>query len=602
LGFPTLPSTGARFMSALQKLEFEDVKPKRQLDLYPYASGTYDAAAGTGEPKLGADLFWRPSTNLQVSGTLNPDFGAIETDDVVINLTATETFFPERRLFFLEGNEIFITTPRSSPRSGGGRSTGSRRTTQLFIPEPIQILNTKRIGGAADVTIPPDVFVPGFELAKPTDLLGALKGTGQIGGFRYGAMVAFEDDVQLQGINTDGEEVAVDAVGRDFGIVRLLYENIDRGRKSIGYIGTQVKTAAYDATVHGADAHYLSTDGKLQLDLQLLASDVDSEKGYGGLFDLKYTQRRGVVHSLTLDAQDKKLDVNDLGFLRRNDNYGGSYSFNYTRSQGLKTLRLYNLNINTAYWENADGLATRYGTFFRNTFTFKNLFLIRTELDYFPKRWDDIESEGNGSYQIGDRWVTDISFGTDTSKALSFSGRLGARQEELGGWTYSTAVGVTFKPNHRFSLDLDLNYFDRDGWLLYQQGRNFTTFAAQDFQPRMGVDWFPSARQQLRMSLQWAAIKARDQEYWRVPEGGGYLNPVIRDPDAPSDDFVINRMTLQFRYRWQIAPLSDLYVVYTRGSNIRSMLEDDFGRLFQDALRDPVIDFLVVKLRYRLGI
>jgi hypothetical protein len=602
-GFPALPSTGARFMSALQPLEFEEVTPRRQLDFYPYVSGSYDAASKDSKAKVGADMFWRPSTNLQMSATLNPDFGAVETDDVVVNLTATETFFPEKRLFFLEGNEIFATTPRSVPRSLGGRTTGTRRTTQLFNSTPVQVVNTRRIGGGADTSIPPGVIVPGYELSKPIGLLGALKGTGQVGGIRYGAMAAFEDDIELQGTTEDGEEISVQAEGRDYGVVRLLYQSIGLGRKSIGYIGTHVIKPTYDATVHGIDGHYLSSSGKLQLDAQLLASDVDSVKGYGALLDMNYTQRRGLVHAVQLDAQDDTVDINDLGFLRRNDNYGGTYSLNYTRSHDLKTLRSFSVNWSNSYWQNGDGLTTRVGTFLRNSFTFRNLFEIRTELDYFPKRWDDLESNGNGAYRIDPRWVADIAFGTDASRIFSFSGRFGAKIEDLGGTTYRASLGVTAKPNDRFSLDLDLNYADRDGWLLHQQDRDFTTFSAQDFQPRLGVDWFLSSRQQFRMSLQWAAIKASDQAYWELPEDGdGHLIPVIRDPDEPRDDFVVNRMTVQLRYRWQIAPLSDLFVVYTRGSNVDSMIDDSFGQLFQDALGKPVIDFLVVKLRYRFGI
>jgi hypothetical protein len=138
--------------------------------------------------------------------------------------------------------------------------------------------------------------------------------------------------------------------------------------------------------------------------------------------------------------------------------------------------------------------------------------------------------------------------------------------------------------------------------LLHTVDNEFTTYAARDFQPRLGIDLFFSARQQFRLSLQWAAIKSREQERWILPEDGdGYLVPVIPDEDAASRDFVINRMTIQLRYRWQIAPLSDLFVVYTRGSNYPSDIEDDFGDMFVDAASNPVIDFLVLKLRYRFG-
>ena len=79
-----------------------------------------------------------------------------------------------------------------------------------------------------------------------------------------------------------------------------------------------------------------------------------------------------------------------------------------------------------------------------------------------------------------------------------------------------------------------------------------------------------------------------------------FLHDVAKPNDTP-DDFVISRMTFQARYRWEIAPLSDLFVVYTRGGKLprRSFLT------FQDMLKQswnmPVVDTLAVKLRYRFG-
>jgi hypothetical protein len=56
------------------------------------------------------------------------------------------------------------------------------------------------------------------------------------------------------------------------------------------------------------------------------------------------------------------------------------------------------------------------------------------------------------------------------------------------------------------------------------------------------------------------------------------------------------------RYRWEIAPLSDLFIVYTRGSNLPGRVDDEFDDLFEDALNDPIIDYFVIKLRYRFGL
>ena len=118
-------------------------------------------------------------------------------------------------------------------------------------------------------------------------------------------------------------------------------------------------------------------------------------------------------------------------------------------------------------------------------------------------------------------------------------------------------------------------------------------------QPRVAIDLFLTARQQLRMTTQWAGIRAEQQEFFTIPEGGGKL--VARDAPVDNEDFAISRLTAQLRYRWEIGPLSDLFVVYTRGANLPDPDYEGFEDLFIDAFREPVVDVFVVKLRYRFG-
>ncbi len=236
-GWPALPLNAARFMSALQPMRLQKLEPKPQFAIFPYASVTQDEIANEQDYRVGADLSWRPSTNLQLTATLNPDFGAVESDDVVVNLTAFETFFPEKRLFFLEGNEVFITTLRSDVnRYKFSRGSGARATPQTFTAEPTTLLNTRRIGGPPKhVTIPVDVEVAGVELGKPTDLLGAIKVAGSNGRFRYGALAAAEDDVELSGtviapgMPINGAPITVTEDGRNFGVIRALFESSGKG-------------------------------------------------------------------------------------------------------------------------------------------------------------------------------------------------------------------------------------------------------------------------------------------------------------------------------------------------------------------------------------
>jgi hypothetical protein len=142
-------------------------------------------------------------------------------------------------------------------------------------------------------------------------------------------------------------------------------------------------------------------------------------------------------------------------------------------------------------------------------------------------------------------------------------------------------------------------YFDRGGWLLHQQDRDFTTFSATQWLPRFSLDYFPSARQQMRLAFQWIGIRAQEEEFYSLDLWDTGLRQGAK-PSGPSDDFSQSQLNFQIRYRWQIAPLSDLFIVYTKLS-VRRVSLDDFSELFRDSWESPIDDQLVIKLRYRFG-
>ena len=79
------------------------------------------------------------------------------------------------------------------------------------------------------------------------------------------------------------------------------------------------------------------------------------------------------------------------------------------------------------------------------------------------------------------------------------------------------------------------------------------------------------------------------------------LISLMRATNTTSDDFVISRLTFQARYRWEIAPLSNLFLVYTRGSDLPSDEFDSFPNLLQQAFEDRVVDTFALRLHYRFG-
>ena len=514
-GMPALPFTEPRFMSALQPAKLPDLKAQSQLAVFPYISASHDGITDEDDYEMGADIAWRPKPNVQLTATLNPDFGTVESDDVVVNLTAFEVFFPEKRLFFLEGTEVFVTTPRSdtkrfrSSRVGGG----ARPTPSTFTPEPTTLLNTRRIGGPPrQLTVPDGVEVDPVELGKPTDLLGAVKSTGSFGNVRYGILGAFEDDVELPGrIASTGERIKVTEEGRNFGVVRAIYEATGESRRSIGYMGTLVTLPEDDSTAHAIDAHYLSATGKVKFDTQVMTSDAGGLTGYGVLNDLVYTQRRGLTHFISLDYIDDQFNVRDLGFIRQNDIVAGQYGI--TRQAGGQPGDRFRWIRNSLFitaQSNTDGFLNRAGIFNNHTFLAQDNSQVRFEINYNPERWDDINSRGNGMFKTDGRFFTQIGYGSDSSKRFAWSGTIGAEQEELNGnWTYSSDFGFTFTPTDNLTFELDITYKKRDGWLLYRTGRNLTTYAANNLKPRLSLDYFVTAKHQLRLTMQWGGDPGR---------------------------------------------------------------------------------------------
>jgi hypothetical protein len=598
-----------QFVTALNTMYLEGVEPQQQISFIPYVTATADNARDDDELRGGFDITWKPSTKAELTASIIPDFGAVEADNVVLNLTAFETFFPEKRLFFLEGNEIFATSPRANSGNAMRELTNENFATtsrRVFVtdhlPPPISLLNTRRIGGTAtQVELPDGVTANRGESDLPTDLQGAVKLTGRLGNLRYGMLGAFEDEVEWLGTDDLGRKTDIKADGRDFGAVRLSYEKVGENRFALGYLGTLVDGPLYDAKVHGLDWHYQTGDGVLGMDLQLVRSDVDDVSGTGGTFDLTWSLNSRIQHLFKIDYFDEDVDFNDLGFLRRNDYAGVQYAFRYAAqpspggfvraNRGAVTL-LQQYNV-------SEGQVVDSGIYWRNTIELPGRNTVRTALAWLPERYEDIDSRGNGTYKSDDRIWWNVFWTTDASRMLSWSLGVGGLQEDLGDWTGQYSVGVTARPMDSLVIKADLKYKRRDGWLVYQGADNFGAYNGIDWQPSIEANWFIAPRHQLRFSLQWAGVRMDEQGFFEIPEGGGSLVPATRTRD--DYDFTVSLLTAQLRYRWEIAPLTDLYVVYNRGNRLPYRAEDSFTDLFSDTLDDPIVDSFIVKLRYRFG-
>ena len=584
---PPLPGTVNQFLSAFEKYELKDIEPRRQLTYYPFASDIYDGVRDESTYKVGTEIFWRPTSNSLLSASLNPDFGNVESDDVVVNLTAFEVFFPERRVFFLEGQDVFNTSPRTSSRGGPGG--------------PISLLNTRRIGGAAIYDVPDEVNVVPTDLSQPSELLGAVKLTGQSGNWRYGTLLASETESQIAGTLDDGTQVTLNAVGRDFSIARLLYEDTSSGgRRAIGWMGTNLSHPTIDATAHAVDMHYFSADNRFVIDTQIMHSNVDGKTGNGFLGDVAFRPRRGLQHGLRATYIDDTLDINELGFLTRNDQMNLDYNM-FNIESDVPGLRQRTTSLFISNQWNTDGEPVRLGLFLNRGYNTLNNNTYDVSLRYFPERIDDRLGRGTGDFKVEGRYGLNLGFRTNPADKLAFNFDLNLDQDELGPARTGASARFTWRPNDRFSSDLRLDYTDREALLVHKGSGSYTSFESHQWAPRLEMNYFLNAWQQLRFTLQWTALKAFEDRFWQVDSQNlDFLQPVAK-PDEDSDNFTISRLTFQARYRWEIAPLSDLFVVYTRGSNLPTDSFETFQDLLVQSWTDTIVDTLAIKLRYRFG-
>ncbi len=598
--WPALPSTQPRFMTALQELKMDGVKPRQQYSVYPFVSSSYDRIDEEVENRVGADILWRPSSNFQLNATVNPDFGNVESDEVIINLTATETFFPEKRLFFLEGQEIFIASPRADTRDHGVGMRGL----------PYTMVNTRRIGGKPlPPVVLPGIEVPEREKVQQSELVGAVRTTGQAGNFRYGLMAAFEDDVKFDAFDA-GQPRNIHQAGNDYGIARLMYE--DRSRdgayRAIGVLSTAVLNSELgDALVQGLDWHYLSAEGNVKIDGQVMSSDLDrvAQRGYGGFLDFELYYADGVRHRIGLEYFDEHIDINDLGFLQRNDEYSIRSAFTVTRSN-MSWLRENQFDIRGSVRKNlSEDLTIGTGVYVSNRARLNNLSQLTLRGAYSTPYFDDLNSFGNGSFRLKSKRSANFVWATDTTKPLSLSIGGGYEEDDLGDPGYTGDLGLLWRLGHQYALEFKVGYKDKRAWLLHQDNDLFATFDSEQWLPSLSLEYYISARQQLRLALQWVGIRAEENEFFRIPSKPGDLLQVTKPTGAGARtnyDFSVSQYSLQARYRWEIAPLSDLFLVYTRQASLRDALGNaGFNDLFDHAWENPLADIFVMKIRYRFG-
>ncbi len=564
---PAIPFTSQVFLASLATTVVDDINPGGRLTFYPYAAVGYDGIAGKSKESIGTDVFWQPSSNLLVSATVNPDFGQVENDEVVVNFGATETFLQDKRPFFVEGNDIFQT-------------------------HNLRIVHTRRIGETPES---PEILPGEFITRAPlvSDIFAATKVTGQKRNLRFGFMMAFEDDSDFTVNGT--RDIIME--GQDFYTGRALYEhNGGNGNVALGYLGTFTRLGSSDAWVHSIDAQWLTGDKKYRMEGQVAVSDVEDSQGHAWNGKITYTPTTSTTYRLSLDYADVGFDINDMGYIERNDRLKFNASYAKYRFDLPQFQRL-SWSYRALGEANDHLLKMDIGG--QMYFKFHNVTRLFTELYYRPAAWNDLDSHGNGDFRTKEGFLAYLSWTSDTSKPLRMNTSFRASTEKNGGPTYRLRARPAFDIMDTWQVELDIKFYDRQGWILWQGDNRMDGFDATQLEVELDSNFQLSTKQEIRLGIQWVGIDAVDKTTYRIDDNG-YLRESGEEVGSRSFDWA--ELAVQIRYKYEFAPLSDLFLVYSRGSLVywgASSKTNDFAELLSDSIEDRDVDRFLLKVRYR---
>jgi hypothetical protein len=460
-----------------------DIRPGKRLEILPYTVAKAEYVDPAGNPfrtdseygvSGGLDLKYRVTSNLTLDATLNPDFGQVEVDPAVVNLSAFETFFPEKRPFFIEGTDNF------NFYTGAGASA-------LFY--------TRRIGRT------PQLFAPGAaEELVATTILGAAKLSGKTGGWSVGLMEALteREEVRFRPFDVEpgapADRFVVEPLTNY--LVGRARRDFRSGQTSLGAIATAVSRdldgAALEASLRssayagGADFRHEWARRSWVLSGYAAGSTISGARGVIGAaqrssaryfqrpdaghveLDTLATSLAGLAGELTLARQAGRhwrgsaavttvspgYEINDLGFSTRSDLVRGLASVTYLENTPGPTFRNWRVQGQARLDGNYDGDHIGNTLFLGSNWLLRNYWNVAFNAGYSFESTDDRLTRGGPLARRPADGRVYVSVDSDPRKGVTGYGGFYYGEDAAGGGSIQADAGVTLRPSPRWTLSV----------------------------------------------------------------------------------------------------------------------------------------------------
>lgn len=621
-------------------LGIEDIRPGKRVEALPYTvqrASWVDPGANPyrGKPEWttqgGLDLLIRATSSLTVNAAFNPDFGQVEVDPAVVNLGVYETFFDEKRPFFIEGSEIFDFGAQGT--SGG----------QLFY--------SRRVGRSPTLGPP----TAASDMPDATTILGAAKISGKPAGWSIGvleAVTAREEARYRDGTSdarTTVEPMANYFVGRarrEFrggqslfgGILTAVHRDLDsppleaslhraayaggvdfrhefRNRSWALFGDAEVShvrgsTAAITATQR-LSRHYFQRPDADHLEVD---ENATSLTGYSVNLGVAKQGGRNWRGSLGAAVVSPTYEVNDLGFAVRTDRADAQAVLTYLQLQPSTRLRRWNVSLIGRSEHNHDWQPILSFAMLQASAQTLGYWNFTVQLQRFFKSYDDRLTRG-GPLALRPQWTSaSVAVSTDGRRPLTAGLHVNAQHYEYGGWGWASRLSLGVKTSTRWNLSAG-PAVSRS----FTPAQYVTQVPDPDYAPTFGRRyvfaplWQTSVGLETRFNVTFSPTLTLETYIQPLLSSADYGSPrTLEAPrtyrfnayagQVPNLDFNLRSLRGNAVLRWEWREGSTLFVAWQqRRSDSEPIGDFDFGRDRRALFQTRPDNIFLVKMNYWLN-